>query len=63
MVPTYGVFIDSTADLYRQAEILGRIIGNESRAARVVGIMTEYEKKVTNVTSSMNDTDPKFPKI
>jgi len=61
MVPTYGVFIDSTADLYRQAEIFGRIIGNESRAARVVDIMTEYEKKVTDVTSSMNDTDK--PKI
>ena len=60
-VPTYGVFIDSTADLHRQAEIFGRIIGNESRAARVVDIMTEYEKKVTDVTSSMADTDK--PKV
>lgn len=56
-VPTYGVFIDSTDDLHRQAEVFGKIIGNESRAAKVIDIMEAYEKKVTNVTSVISETD------
>ncbi|MGV8175157.1 MAG: ABC transporter substrate-binding protein [Methanothrix sp.] len=60
-VPTYGVFIDSISDLQRQAEVLGKIIGNESRAEEVVDIMTAYEAKVTDVTSTLNETDK--PKV
>lgn len=56
-VPTYGVFIDSTDDLHRQAEVFGKIIGNEGRAAKVIDIMEAYEKKVTNVTSVISEAD------
>lgn len=52
-VPTYGVFIDSIGDMNRQAEVFGQILGKEDRAAEVVDIMAAYEKKVTNVTSSI----------
>jgi iron complex transport system substrate-binding protein len=60
-VPTYGVFIDSISDLQRQAEVFGQIIGNESRAAEVIDIMSTYEAKVTDVTSSLDETDK--PKV
>jgi len=60
-VPTYGVFIDSTSDLHRQAEVFGRIIGNESRAEDVKEIMIAFEKKVTNVISSMPESEK--PKV
>ncbi|NPV61025.1 MAG: ABC transporter substrate-binding protein [Methanotrichaceae archaeon] len=52
-VPTYGVFIDSTSDLQRQAEVFGQIIDREKRAAEVVNIMKLYEKKVTDDTSTI----------
>lgn len=60
-VPTYGVFIDSIGDMKRQAEVFGHIIGKEDRAAEVVDIMTRYEEKVTNVTSSIPEGEK--PKV
>lgn len=60
-VPTYGVFIDSTGDLNRQAEVFGKIIGKEEQAKKVQKIMKTYEEKVTNITSSIPEA--KKPKV
>jgi iron complex transport system substrate-binding protein len=56
-VPTYAIFVRSLPDIFKQVEAMGKISGNERRAAEVKGIMEKYVAKVTNVTSKIPETD------
>ncbi|WP_321428869.1 ABC transporter substrate-binding protein [uncultured Methanolobus sp.] len=56
-VPVYAVYIDSLDDLQTQMTTFSKLIGKEDEGERVLDIMDEEMKKVTDVTDTMDEDD------
>lgn len=54
-VPVYQVYYTKLSDVSRANSVYAKIIGDENRGAEVSDIMGEYTRKVTDITSSIQD--------